>query len=997
MFCCPDKHDRNASEESNKVIQRIYYDKKDEHIILHKTIKEWASIYKDGQTGKERIIDKYAATDPSTTNNADASTSQVLWALQTGGSQILNRFANHIPLPPFEWLELIEKQCCNSYHTEQKTLFLGIVDYNCNVFYSNALSDNMANWLLRYIDDSRLVLWIINSGNQLRPVFKHSLLSHLHKFKDKLSEVSQDKLGECNSKSDIPVELIKPLWHLIIEDRIISYRRNNSDYDYCILSKFLEEEMNPILILKLKEFFTPRLAMHKTWSEIPGKPLEWELTLKSSASKVVADLLRKQHQKSLHLLLTALSDALKDGLDTLAYLGDSVDERTGFTLSVPSIEEHTQNHTHSCELQVLIDIIRDSWLACSKSNMGQAAMIASSWIMSPYVLFQRLALYAASKDKIIVPSVWLQWLYQYNRLWESNFAREVLRLLATQANNLSFNELKNLTDTILSGPPDDFFDKDKYSAQDIIWYSNRYIWLRLAKLNESGCQMFPNARNTFEALSTEHPEWKLGLNQKEEFSSWCCGTGDPDFEAEIEHIFVPRTLCELSEWLKTDLKIVDDAHRYFGPRDDWNELCKQEPQLALDALLALSKQDFWNILRIDEAFETWRNVKLFEYGNQLLQVVIKSASDESCGKLARELAFYCESAQKEGKINEDLLLLTSDRLFTISYEDCSLEKMNSFDNYDPLNHSLNHAIGMITQTLLDSCFADKIQPNEGIDDKYRVRFEKLCDCSQIKYRHGRFALATKAIALYHANPNWAQKYIVPLFDWSMDEFEASSTWYGFLSHAAIYQPLLNDLQPYAIEMLSHINNMPRIRQNYISLLLGCWYYRVKGYSLRIMKSLIGKFDKECLLCATHSMAEHLRKTSITTSDKRFSSQRCWIKDIKPIIRLWPHDSKLLTDEIRHYFALIVFYAGKVMKEAKDSLQWALAPINDAERFLFQIDDSPILSHFPEESLALIHLIVRNPKWGLDSLQKCIQTIVKARPGLKQNTAYIELAKIAQLG
>jgi len=119
-----------------------------------------------------------------------------------------------------------------------------------------------------------------------------------------------------------------------------------------------------------------------------------------------------------------------------------------------------------------------------------------------------------------------------------------------------------------------------------------------------------------------------------------------------------------------------------------------------------------------------------------------------------------------------------------------------------------------------------------------------------------------------------------------------------------------------------------------------------------MKSLIGKFDKECLLCATHSMAEHLRKTSITTSDKRFSSQRCWIKDIKPIIRLWPHDSKLLTDEIRHYFALIVFYAGKVMKEAKDSLQWALAPINDAERFLFQIDDSPILSHFPEESLAL---------------------------------------------
>ena len=58
--------------------------------------------------------------------------------------------------------------------------------------------------------------------------------------------------------------------------------------------------------------------------------------------------------------------------------------------------------------------------------------------------------------------------------------------------------------------------------------------------------------------------------------------------------------------------------------------------------------------------------------------------------------------------------------------------------------------------------------------------------------------------------------------------------------------------------------MPQIRQNYISLLLGCWYYQVKGYSRRTMKSLIGKFDKECLLCAAKSLTDHLRKSSIET-------------------------------------------------------------------------------------------------------------------------------------
>ena len=109
---------------------------------------------------------------------------------------------------------------------------------------------------------------------------------------------------------------------------------------------------------------------------------------------------------------------------------------------------------------------------------------------------------------------------------------------------------------------------------------------------------------------------------------------------EIEHVFVPRTLCELSEWLKTDIKFVDDAHRCFGPRDNWKELCKQEPQLALDAFEALSNHGVWNISRIDEALVIWRESKLYKYGDQLLQIIIKSASDDSCGKLAREITIY---------------------------------------------------------------------------------------------------------------------------------------------------------------------------------------------------------------------------------------------------------------------------------------------------------------------------------------------------------------------
>ncbi|NMA14065.1 MAG: hypothetical protein GX930_02370, partial [Clostridia bacterium] len=639
-------------------------------------------------------------------------------------------------------------------------------------------------------------------------MFKHTLLTYLQKYEEKLTVSPQDIIKESNSRSDIPVDILIPLWHLILEDKVISYKKHHDydyDSDYCTLSEYLKGKMTPILIQKLNTFFTPKLTLHSAWHNETNTPFSWELTLESSCAKTVGEILRNQHQASLHLLLPGLSKELNDGMEILGYLDNSSDEKTGFLLNIPSIEEHTQNHTHSCEMQVLVDLIRDSWIACTKVNKELAINIVHEWINSPYYLFQRLALYAASKGGIIDTNLWLGWLLQNHnwRLWEHAFSREVFRLLATQANSLSTNNLNILTNTILTGPPDTYFEKDKFTDEDKLWYSKRYIWLRLAKLIKSDCQLTSTAKNTYALLSEEHPEWELDPDQKEEFSYWICGTGDPDFEAEIEHIFLPRSTTELSKWLKMDTDTKRSSRRCFEPRDDWQDLCQQEPQLVLDALLSIIKQQYWNIPRIGEALETWRNSGHFEQGNLLLRTVIESIPENLCEKLAREIAFYCESAHKNKQLDEELLLFAADRIFSTSYEDSIPEKMNTFEKYDPLNTSLNHAVGMITRTLLNNCFADKIKPNKGIDDKYRIRFEKLCSLSEIKYRHGRFALATRSIALYHVNPAWAKKYLIPLFDWSRDEFEASSAWHGFLRQPAIYKPLLIDLQKSCLEMLSH--------------------------------------------------------------------------------------------------------------------------------------------------------------------------------------------------
>ena len=155
-----------------------------------------------------------------------------------------------------------------------------------------------------------------------------------------------------------------------------------------------------------------------------------------------------------------------------------------------------------------------------------------------------------------------------------------------------------------------------------------------------------------------------------------------------------------------------------------------------------------------------------------------------------------------------------------------------------------------------------------------------------------------------------------------------------------------------------------------------------------------KFDKDCLLSAATSLAEHLRKSSIDSTDKRFTAQHCWIKDIKPIIRLWPRDKELLTNDIRCQLSLIIFYSGEAMKDAYNSLLWALDYLDDADFFLFQIEDSPILSSFPNESLSLIHLLIQNTHWGQkDVLKKCLMAIEKGNQKLKNTTSYLELEKM----
>lgn len=110
----------------------------------------------------------------------------------------------------------------------------------------------------------------------------------------------------------------------------------------------------------------------------------------------------------------------------------------------------------------------------------------------------------------------------------------------------------------MAGPPREMYRDDLESER---WdrLVARAVWIRLAKLESSGLHLGVSAARRLAEISIAHPELRLDPNEKDEFSHWMSGTGDPDFEDGREVDVAPRTRKELVEWLESPRP----AHRPF--------------------------------------------------------------------------------------------------------------------------------------------------------------------------------------------------------------------------------------------------------------------------------------------------------------------------------------------------------------------------------------------------------------------------------------------------
>jgi hypothetical protein len=365
--------DRAPGQEKSKTIEwdakgvrPILYEvpsHSDDHSALHRTLKAWAENYRDGVLGKERIVVDYAIARPSASTQQDDFVGRMLWALSDRSGLPAKRFADFDPVPSLEWLEAlsadrygfsdlarfkivphgeIDKKLAFSLVLRPAPYTLGppmmLASRGAVESQWDDVMLGVSRWLVRHLDDPKLILWLAQRGGHLHPRLVSQIEKQFDHFARLEREGKQDELARIRSQSPsaIPRELLRPVWRLLLTGRV---RSPHTPDIYRWKERLKREGISATLRFELRELLAPKAVLKKPFHWPISDPetktpthlkqlVDWELVLATADvhlfSRNIAGA--EEWRRILPELLDDLQQLLRDALDLRRELGE-VDSR----------------------------------------------------------------------------------------------------------------------------------------------------------------------------------------------------------------------------------------------------------------------------------------------------------------------------------------------------------------------------------------------------------------------------------------------------------------------------------------------------------------------------------------------------------------------------------------------------------------------------------------------------------------------------------------------
>jgi len=185
-----------TNEWKAKNVTPILYPEHRKHFYLHRTLRDWAVIHRDGILGKESIIVRYAAARPQGGAQEDF-VRRVLWALADPSGVPARKFATLDPVPPIEWLvplseprfghtDLVRFGLQPNSDVDQKLTFsltrrpspytkspwmalAGTSHGMAGPGPWDSVMEQLARWFIRHLDKPEALAWVLDQGACLHP------------------------------------------------------------------------------------------------------------------------------------------------------------------------------------------------------------------------------------------------------------------------------------------------------------------------------------------------------------------------------------------------------------------------------------------------------------------------------------------------------------------------------------------------------------------------------------------------------------------------------------------------------------------------------------------------------------------------------------------------------------------------------------------------------------------------------------------------------------
>jgi hypothetical protein len=697
------------------------------------------------------------------------------------------------------------------------------------------------------------------------------------------------------------------------------------------------------------------------------------------------DLADAQWQAAVPALLEDMQVLLRDALDLLRELGEADERSDRSHWDLPSISQHWQNRGYR-DWVSLIEVLRESWLAVRNVDSTRASRVATTWFEQPYPTFKRLALFAAGQDGCIAPEQWVAWLLADDAwwLWAVDMRREVLRLLVLQGRFLTPVAQENLESAILAGPPRTMYreDLDTDRWQELVAHS---VWLHLSKLSSSGLVLGLAGATRLAELSRSHPEWQLAANERDEFSHWMSGTGDPDAADRREVDDAPRVRQKLVEWL---VKPQPERGPFY--EDTWRDVCRTRFFHSLYALHDLALKDIWPEGRWREALQVWSEdgmvLRSWRFGAPLVETMPTATVQN----LAQGVSAWLQAASKSIKRHDAILLHLCQRILDLPLdEDSGIRSGDGEAIKQPVTEAINHPIGHVTEALINLWFKREPNDGDGLPADLRPLFTRLCDVQVQRFRHGRVLLASRLIALFRVDRQWTEQCLLPRFDWATDPIEAKAVWEGFLWSPRLYQPLLLALKSRFLETARHYGELGEHAQQFAAFLTYAALGPADGFTVEEWRAAIAALPQEGLQESAQALTQALEGAA----DQR---EEYWKNRIHPFWRdVWPKSRDLATPGISESLSRMCLAAGSEFPTALTVVLDWLRPMEHPSYVVHLLHESGLCSRFPIHALRLLAAIISDQRWGAPELGQCLDLIVRADASLVTDPQYQRLQNYAR--